>query len=230
MKQPKVLAVIPARGGSKGLPGKNIKVLGGKPLIAWTIDAALDTNFIDKIIVSTDCQNIVKVAKNFGAEVPFIRPDELSSDTATTSDVISHAINSMKEKYDILILLQPTSPFRTAKDIENAFEIYKSTITSSVASVYCADKSPYWYFTRDEIGTISSVLKMEGQFSRRQELPVTYLLNGAIYIVDMKKFLSYEKFIFDDSLSYVMSKESSIDIDNLMDFRLAELIVKNNGN
>ena len=225
MKKPNVLAVIPARGGSKGLPGKNIKVLGCKPLIAWTIDAALNTNVIDKIVVSTDCQDIAKVAKNFGAEVPFIRPDELSSDTATTSDVISHVLNSMKEKYDIIILLQPTSPFRTTKDIEKAFELYNSTSTSSVVSVYQADKSPYWYFSRDNIGMINPVLNMEGQFSRRQELPDTYLLNGAIYIVDVKKFLSYEKFIFDDSLSYVMSKESSIDIDEAIDFQLAQLIL-----
>tara|TARA_R110001592_G_scaffold79795_2_gene238371 strand:- start:17518 stop:18204 length:687 start_codon:yes stop_codon:yes gene_type:complete len=225
MKQPKVLAVIPARGGSKGLPGKNIKVLGGKPLIAWTIDAALNANFIEKTVVTTDCQDIAIVAKNFGAEIPFIRPAELGSDTATTSDVVSHVLNSMQEKYDIIILLQPTSPFRTTKDIENAFELYKSTSTSSVVSVYLADKSPYWYFTRDNIGIINPVLNMEGQFSRRQELPDTYLLNGAIYIVDVKKFLSYEKFIFDDSLSYVMSKESSIDIDEAIDFQLAQLIL-----
>ncbi len=225
MKKTKVLAVIPARGGSKGLPGKNIKILDDKPLIAWTIEAALNAKFIEHTIVSTDCQEIVKVSRAYGAEVPFIRPDELSSDAATTSDVIKHAIDFMKSDFDIIILLQPTSPFRTSKDIENAFELYNSSNTSSVVSVCLADKSPYWYFFKDNIGMISPVLSMEGQFSRRQELPDTYLLNGAIYIVDVKKFLSHEKFIFDDSISYVMSKESSIDIDEPLDFKLAQLIL-----
>ncbi len=225
MKKPKVLAVIPARGGSKGLPGKNIKRLGDKPLIAWTIEAALNAKFIDKTIVSTDCQEIAQVSRAYGAEVPFIRPDELSSDTATSSDVILHAIGSMKSEFNVILLLQPTSPFRTAKDIDSASELYNSSSTSSVVSVCLADKSPYWYFFKNNVGMMSPVLSMEGQFSRRQELPDTYLLNGAIYIVDIKKFLSQKKFIFDDSISYVMSKESSIDIDEPLDFKLAQLIL-----
>lgn len=221
----RILAIIPARGGSKGLPGKNIKLLGSKPLIAWTIEAALSAKLIEKTVVSTDCQKIAKISRTYGADVPFIRPDELSTDTATTSDVIFHAIDSVKEDFDVIVLLQPTSPFRTTKDIENAYELYNSSNTSSVVSVCLAEKSPYWYFSRDNIGMISPILNMEGQFSRRQELPDTYFLNGAIYIVDVKKFLSHKKFIFNDSLSYVMSKESSIDIDEPIDFKLAQLIL-----
>lgn len=223
MSKHKVIAIIPARKGSKGLPKKNIKPLGNKPLIAWTIESALKTDFICKTVVTTDCEEISKIAKKYGAEVPFIRPENLSSDTATTSDVIKHAISAIDEDFDILVLLQPTSPFRTEVDINNAFEIYNNSYPSSVVSVVKADKSPYWYFSRGTDSKIKPLLSINEQYSRRQELPETFLLNGAIYIVNVNKFLSSGKFIFDDSLSYLMCKESSIDIDDIMDFKLAQL-------
>ena len=225
MSKHKAIAIIPARGGSKGLPKKNIKTLGNKPLIAWTIESALKTEFICKTIVTTDCEEIAKIAKEYGAEVPFIRPENLSSDTATTADVISHAISAIDEDFDIIVLLQPTSPFRTELDINNAFEIYKNSSSSSVVSVVKADKSPYWYFSRETNSTIKPILSLKEQYSRRQDLPETFLLNGAIYIVNVNEFLSSGKFIFDDSLSYLMCKQSSIDIDDIMDFKLAQLML-----
>jgi len=221
----RVLAIIPARGGSKGLPGKNIRLLGDKPLIAWTIQAALGTDCITRTVVTTDCKEIAKVAKKFGADVPFLRPEALGTDSATTADVVYHVINSINENFDIIILLQPTSPYRNEYDIQNAFDIYSSKYVSSVVSVCETDKSPYWCFWRNEDTSITPILSMVEQFSRRQGLPKAYSLNGAIYIVDNKKFIGSQKFIYDDSLSYVMDKKSSIDIDDLMDFKLAELLL-----
>lgn len=225
MSKPRILAIIPARGGSKGLVGKNIKVLGDKPLIAWTIQAALSTEEIYKTIVSTDCTEIASVAKEYGAEVPFIRPDTIATDGATTADVISHAINFFDEKFDIIIVLQPTSPFRTNTDIRNAITLYNDNTASSVVSVVKSDKSPYWSFFVDDSLNMRPILNLEGQFSRRQELPDSYFLNGAIYIVGTKQFLRDAKFIYTDSLSYVMCKKSSIDIDDIMDFKLAQLML-----
>ena len=225
MSQPKVLSIIPARGGSKGLPGKNIKQLGDKCLIGWTIEASLNCNSITRTIVSTDCSEISKAAKKYGADVPFLRPSELGTDISTTTDVALHAINALDEKYEYLVILQPTSPFRTEHDIQKAFDIFYLKKPSSVVSVCEADKSPYWYFWRNDDETIMPVLNKEGQFSRRQDLEKSYVLNGAIYIIDITKFKDTKKFIYNDSCSYVMDKESSIDIDDLIDFKMAQLIL-----
>ncbi len=221
----KILAIIPARGGSKGLPGKNIMPLGGKPLIGWTIDAALNTNFIDKTIVSTDCQEISKVAVQLGASVPFIRPDEFSSDESTAVSVVYHALNTIDDNFDVIVLLQPTSPFRSEKHIRESLELYFSESASSVVSVCESDKSPYWCFWRNDNNSITPILSQENQFSRRQDLKKAFSLNGAIYILDVKKFINERKFIFEDSLSYVMDKESSVDIDDMMDLQLAQVIL-----
>ena len=225
MTMPKVLAIIPARGGSKGLPGKNIRQLGGKPLIAWTIDASINSPKIAKTIVSTDCEKIASISEMFGADVPFMRPPELGTDNATTADVIHHAIDFLEENFDLIVILQPTSPFRCERDITKAIEIFQSTKASSVVSVCEAEKSPFWCFWRDEMGGITPILKDDTQFSRRQELRPAYLLNGAIYVVSVEQFMKDKKFIYDDTISYLMDKESSLDIDVLLDFKLAEFII-----
>lgn len=225
MSNVKVLAVITARGGSKGLPGKNIKLLGKKHLIGWTIDAALKANCIDKVIVSTDCPNIAKISKEYGAEIPFLRPDSLASDTATSIDTVLHAVTSIKEDFDVIILLQPTSPFRTSDDIDKSFLEFKVNQTSSVVSVCEVEKNPAWYFWRNENDTLSQVLKNDNDLSRRQDLQIAYALNGAIYIVDTKRFLSEKKFLYEDTHSYVMDKKSSIDIDDEIDFKFAQFII-----
>ena len=221
----KVLAVIPARGGSKGLPEKNIRILGTKPLIAWTIESALGNKSIDKTVVSTDCSKIAAVSKLFGAEVPFIRPDWLSTDQAVTTDVVLHVLNSINESYDVIVVLQPTSPFRHSGHIEDALEIYENAKAHSLVSVCESQKSPYWMFSLEEGGVLKPIIHDENQFRRRQELPKTYCLNGAIYVIDVKCFLENKKFIFEDTKSYLMDYESSIDIDSLMDFNLARLII-----
>lgn len=221
----KVLAIIPARGGSKGLPGKNLKTLGEKPLIAWTIESALISKLIDKTIVSTDCQEIAAVSKTFGAEVPFIRPDWLSTDEAETAGVVLHTLNSVSEHFDIIVLLQPTSPFRNSGHIDEALKTYKNLKAQSLVSICESHKSPYWMFSSEDDGTLVPVIRGKKQFSRRQELPKTYCLNGAIYIVDVELFLDNAEFVYDDSKSYLMDHESSFDIDNLMDLKQAQLVL-----
>ena len=221
----KVLAIIPARGGSKGLPGKNIRTLGVKPLIAWTIESALGNKLIDKTVVSTDCPKIAAVSKTFGAEVPFIRPDWLSTDQAETADVVLHALNSINENFDVIVVLQPTSPFRDSGHIEGALEIYENSKAHSLVSICESQKSPYWMFSLEDDGALEPIIHDKNQFSRRQELPKTYCLNGAIYVVDVELFLKNKEFIFEDSKSYLMDFESSVDIDSLMDFKLAQLFL-----
>ncbi len=220
----KVLAIIPARGGSKGLPGKNIKILGDKPLIGWTIEAALGTDIIDRAIVTTDCVEIAKVARECGAEIPFMRPKELGTDESTTADVVFHAIKAIKESFDIIVLLQPTSPYRTAQHIKEAFEVCKADDNYSLVSVSEMDKSPCWCFWRNK-NQLEPIIEGEVKYSRRQDLQKAYVLNGAIYIVKAKNFMDKQIFLHTNSSSYVMNKESSIDIDDWMDFKFAQLLL-----
>ena len=221
----KVLAVIPARGGSKGLPGKNIRELGHKPLIGWTIEAAMGSGVVDCTVVSTDCGQIAEISKYYGAEVPFIRPNDLSTDTASTADVVEHTLTSMNVEFDIVILLQPTSPFRNSTHITEALRIYEGSAAPSLVSICESQKSPYWFFSLEKNGLIAPILKDEKQFERRQDLPKTYVLNGAIYVVDVELFLTAKKFVYEETVAYLMDSECSIDIDCLMDFNLAQLML-----
>ena len=225
MERPKVLAIIPARGGSKGLPGKNIMMLGNKPLIAWTIESALACPNITRTIVTTDCKKIGDISKAYGAEVPFCRPSELATDTATTADVVAHTIESADENFDLIVLLQPTSPFRTAKDIQTAISIYNAERPVSVVSVCEVEKSPYWTYWLDERYSLTSIIESNDIHSRRQDLQPAFALNGAIYIVGVNEFLSHKSFVHKDSIGFVMGKKSSVDIDDLLDFKFAELLL-----
>lgn len=221
----KVLAVIPARGGSKGLPKKNIKKLNGKELIGWTIEAAKKCKYIDKVIVSTDCNEIAEVSKKFEGEVPYLRPAEISGDNAKTCDVVDYVLKNVDENYDILILLQPTSPFRNFEHIEKALELFCNDNASSVVSVCETLKSPYWTFWIDEHHKMQPILNDKFSDERRQDLKVAHHLNGAIYIQRVEHFLSAKKFIYEDSLAYQMDRKSSIDIDDIIDFKFAEIMV-----
>ena len=226
----RVLAIIPARGGSKGLPGKNVKELCGKHLIAWTIELAKSCSDIDKTVVSTDDREIVEVAKKYGAEVPFIRPPELASDTASSIDVIFHAIDWLKEHQDYqaeyILLLQPTSPLRTVEDIEGAIQTLKDKDTQAVVSVCETDHHPWWSNTLPEDGNMKHFIRTKRRNKRRQDLPVFYRLNGAIYLADTDYLYEHNGFLGPNTFAYKMPKSRSVDIDFEVDFKLAGLLME----
>jgi len=225
-----VLAIIPARSGSKGLPGKNMKELCGKPLIAWSIEQAKSCNDVDRIVVSTDDRGIAEVAKKYGAELPFMRPAELANDTASTIDVIFHTIGWLKKYKDYqagyILLLQPTSPLRTVEDIRAAIQMLKDENARAVVSVCETDHHPWWSNTLPEDGNMKDFIRPEIRNKRRQELPVFYRLNGAIYLADTDYLYKHNGFFGPDTFAYKMLKNRSVDIDSDVDFKLAALLVK----
>jgi CMP-N,N'-diacetyllegionaminic acid synthase len=222
-----VLAVIPARGGSKGLPGKNILPLAGKPMIAWTIDAARGGKYIDRLIVSTDSEKIAKVAKEHCAEVPFIRPPELATDQANMIDVLLHSINKIEAKYDILLVLQPTSPLRKSEDIDSAIEYCVKNNLSSVVSVCQSAKPLHWHHVIDKNSKLSNAISPISCETNRQQFETTYIPNGAIFLAKTSFFLNNKAFYTDSTYAFIMSLENSVDIDCQYDMSVAELLLTN---
>lgn len=226
----KILAIIPARGGSKGLPGKNIKPLCGKPLIAYTIEAALNSNKISRVIVSTDDGDIKKTAILFGAEVPFLRPDSLATDTASSSDVFKYTLNRLeleeKNIIDDFVVLQPTSPLRKSIHIDEAINLFQEKKAKAVVSFCKEQHSIFWHKNIDKQGKLVSIF--EGNFIKnRQEIKTTYYPNGAIYVFN-KDYLFKTPDFTQDCYAYVMDRKYSVDIDTLDDFLYAEFLLKNN--
>lgn len=221
----KVLAIIPARGGSKGLPDKNILPLGEKSLIGWTIEAALGASFIDRLVLSSDDNKISEVASIFGCEVPFVRPKELASDSASTAAVVNHALSSLDEEFDVVVLLQPTSPFRTSKHIDEAIKLMVEKNAKSLVSVVKINKSPEWMYWLDQKSMgISQILK-GSVGNRRQESRSAYSLNGALYVIDVGLFREINGFICPGTVAYPMTETESLDIDTLEDFDFAKFIL-----
>lgn len=226
----KFLGIIPARSGSKGLQGKNIKDLNGKPMIAYSIEAAKNSNIFDDIIVSTDSQEYANISLEYGASIPFLRPEYLSTDTATTNDVVEYTIKELKnvgKEYDYFMILQPTSPLRTFEDIVGAVNLLFEKGGNSVVSVCEAEHSPLYMNTLDESLCMNGFLAKDIR-TRRQELPKYYRLNGAIYICDVSYFLRYKYFYGEKSYAYIMDKKRSIDIDDELDFIFAQYIMNTN--
>ena len=219
------VAIIPARGGSKGLVGKNIRLLQNKPLIAWSIEAAKKSKYVTRVIVSTDCKEIAKVAVEHGAEVPFLRPAELSDDTTSSSDVLCYLIDKLHLENESVIFLQPTSPLRNQGHIDEAFEKFKALESDSLVSISKLDKSPYWSFWLED-DRLKGVCTDKNLNARRQDLPDAFALNGAIYIIKASWFKKNKSFMSGKSNYYVMDKASSIDIDDLIDFKLAEIVLE----
>lgn len=226
----KILALIPARGGSKRLPGKNIKPLGGRPLIAWTITAALNSGVCTDVIVSTDAHDIADIARSHGASVLGLRPPELSTDTATTADVALFELDRYEELHgniDALLLLQPTSPFRKAEHVREAAALHANSNGKSVVSVSRSRSHPAWCFQIQDNG-MEPLLGWESVFRRSQDLRVMYELNGAIYMIGAGLFRREKRFLMPESIPYVMDdKESSLDIDTPHDWLMAEAYLKN---
>lgn len=214
------LAVIPARGGSKRLPKKNILDLAGKPMIAWSIDAGIKSKYIDKVIVSSDDTYILKIAQKYGSDI-VVRPRELADDTATTFDTVKHVLMNEKE-YDYVILLQPTSPLRTCNDIDKAIEFLCQKKADAVVSVCEMEHSPLWSNVLPEDKNMQNFLPKELINKRAQDLESYYRLNGAIYICKIEEFLKQKSFfIKKDIFAYEMNQKNSIDIDTQLDFAIA---------
>ena len=224
-----MIAIIPARGGSKGLPGKNIRNLNGKPLIAYTIEEALKSKYITRVILSTDDVEIAKVAKQYGAEVPFMRPSHLATDAAKAIDAYKYTYERLEKEENIeiseFVILQPTSPFRTANHIDQAIDLYNDKKADSVIS-YCPEHHPIiWHKYITEAGKIESIF--EGSTRNRQEEKPTYFPNGAIYIFK-RKIIEQELYYTDNSFAYIMNRKDSVDIDTIDDFEYAEFLFARN--
>ncbi len=224
----KILAIIPARSGSKGLTDKNILEMCGKPLLAYAIEAAVKSGVFADVVLSTDSKVYSEIAREFGASVPFMRPAKLSSDIATSSDVIIHVVEELKrlnKKYEAFMLLQPTSPLRTSEDIQMAVELFDEKGANAVISVCETDHNPLWSNTLNKSLLMDNFINKFAK-NRRQELPVYYRINGAIYLSKIDYFLKYRDFYHNNSVAFIMNKEHSVDIDDKIDFILAEELMK----
>jgi CMP-N-acetylneuraminic acid synthetase len=228
--QARVVAVITARGGSKGIPGKNIAKVGGKPLIAWTIDAALSSSTLSRVLVSTDSREIAQVAVDCGAEVPFIRPAELATDEAPHIAVLEHAVQWLAEEShplpDYLMTLQPTSPLRTASDIDRAVGIAEAHEAMAVVSVCETGHHPYLAKTVTQEGTLTDFIRKDVESLRRQDLPPVYALNGAIYLNRTESIRKDRTLLPKGTYAYIMPPERSLDIDAPWDLYLADLVLR----
>lgn len=228
-----ILAIIPARGGSKGVPRKNIKILAGKPMIVWSIEAAKRSKYIDRIIVSTEDEEIRDISIKNGAEIPFVRPKELARDDTSSVDVILYALNKIiedeKKEYDFILLLQPTSPLRTEKHIDEAIENFMRNFDefNSLISITELEHPIYWNRSIGNNNKLEKIIEYDkSQNYRRQDFEGLYRLNGAIYIIKTDAFLKYKNFETENTMVFVMDRRSSIDIDCIDDFELAEFYLK----
>lgn len=221
-----MLAIIPARSGSKGLPGKNIKLLNGKPLIAYTIEAAKACKYISKIIISTDDDIIADIAVKFGAECPFMRPKALATDEARSIDVYKYTFNRLEREFGetitSFVVLQPTSPLRTAQDIDNAIEIFLKKNADSVIS-YCKEHHPIkWHKYITQEGKFENIF--EDTIGNRQDERTSYFPNGAVYVFK-KEVINTEKYFTENSYAYIMERQKSVDIDTIDDFEYAKFLL-----
>lgn len=221
------LAIIPARSGSKGLKDKNIKLLKDKPLIAYTIEAAKQSGIYSNIMVSTDSEKYGSIAMEYGAEVPFYRTDKNSSDKASSWDVVKEVLKEYQRigvEFDTFTLLQPTSPLRSFKDIQNAYKLFNDKNAVAVVSVCKMEHSPLWSNTLPKDDSLSDFLSVNNNI-QRQKLEKFYRINGAIYIADVSEFLKNTNLYRENCYAYKMPCERSIDIDTELDFKIAEIII-----
>jgi len=223
-----IIGLIPARSGSKGIHRKNIQFLAGKPLIAWTISAALDSGTCDRIVVSTDDPETASIARDFGAETPFMRPAPISTDTAQSFSVAEHAVNFMNDAcaspFTHILFLQPTSPLRNAGDIQNAVQIGEKT-KMPVVSVSEPAVHPFLCRVIRNDGTLGNLIPESVKYSRRQDYPPVYALNGAIYFLPLDILKTERTLVPEKAVPYHMPPERSLDIDTSWDFFLAEQLL-----
>ncbi len=232
-KGKRILCTINARGGSKGIPGKNIRELAGLPLIAWSIREARRSAYLDRVIVSSDDEAILAVARAHGADTPFVRPAELAQDDTPGVDPVLHAVQAVREAgdapYDYVVLLQPTSPLRTVADVDGAIALCLDNAWPCVISVVQPEKSPYYMFTQDETGRMSPVIAQREYHTRRQTLPRVVAPNGAVYVADCAWLARTRSYLTEETRGYEMPRERSWDIDEPLDFDICELLLKKAG-
>ena len=224
-----ILVIIPARGGSKGIPGKNIKLLGGKPLIYYAIDVARAIVDDTHICVSTDDDQIIRVVEQYGLSVPFLRPTEVATDTAGSYGVLLHALSfyeSKGEHFDAVVLLQVTSPFRTVNHVREALNLYNKDLDMEV-SVKETDSNPYYLCFEEDTEGMLHISKGDGHYTRRQDCPPVYEYNGAIYIINPERMKAMPLNKFKKRVKYVMDREHSVDLDTMMDWMIAEYMITN---
>lgn len=223
----KILAIIPARGGSKGVPRKNLRPVAGKPLIAWSIEEAKKSRYIDRLILSTEDKEIMTTAEECGCDVPFVRPMHLAEDDTSGIAPVLHALEQMPG-FDYVMLLQPTSPLRSVEDIDLCIEKLEENNAVSSVSVNLSGKSPFWMYTV-ESNKMKPIINQIEISSRRQNLPDVYELNGAIYIAQTEWLLNNKTFLHDETLPFIMSKGRSYDIDTEEDLLICDLILRYRG-
>lgn len=225
----KVLAIIPARGGSKGLPGKNIRLVCGKPLIAWSIEQARACSEIDSVIVSTDSMEIADVAKSFGADVPFLRPEHLSGDTASSIDVVLHTIDYMAEhgsEYDLVVLLEPTSPLREASDISGAIShLLQTSGAESVVGVSQVESLHPSFLYKMKNGMLSPYLGEQPNNVRRQDIEDLYFLEGSVYVSYTDALIARKSFYHEATAPWIVPRYKSFEVDELVDLIAVEAII-----
>lgn len=222
-----LLALIPARGGSKGINNKNIIDLAGKPLIAYSIEAALQSQFIDQVVVTTDSEKIAEVSKQYGASIPFLRPPELAQDASQTIDAVLHALEALNAKgnsVDVLVLLQPTQPLRSSEDIDKAIDLFFQSRRLPLVSVSPVNDPPLLIRTISPDGRLVSLLN-ENSTCRRQDMPNYYRVNGCIYINNASEITGNTSFN-DNPVPFIMCKEHSVDIDEPADLSIAECYLR----
>lgn len=230
-QKPNILAIIPARGGSKGIPGKNVKLLGGKPLLEYTIESAQESRLLSRVILTSDDEAIINLAKSIGLEVPFVRPAHLATDLSGSLEVVQHALTFFKENgelFDAVCLLQPTTPFRESGSIDAAIKQFMDSGCDSLVSVrqVPAEFNPHWVFEADEKGCLHIATGEKEIIKRRQELPVAYFRDGSIYLTKTEVILK-QKSLYGDTIGYIVSKNKQfINLDTPEDWERAEWILK----
>jgi len=228
------IAIIPARGGSKRLPGKNLMMIAGKPLIGWTIEAAIESGVFERVVVSTNSWEIAVIAAQFGAEVPFIRPEELAIDDTPAIEVLIHAANELmagkETHWTHLACLQPTSPLRTADNIREAVKLLEEKQADAIVSVCKSEHSPLWSNTLPASLSLSGFIPENIQKTPSQQLPAYFRLNGALYFCRIPRMIEERTlFLKTGAYAYIMNRKDSIDIDDQVDFDLAGIYLGQRG-
>jgi len=222
-----ILAIIPARGGSKGVPRKNIRMLAGRALLAWTVTEAKKSRYIDRLILSSEDREIISVALALGCEVPFVRPAELAQDDTPGIEPVLHALQALPERYDYVVLLQPTSPLRLVEDIDGCIAMCIEKDASACVSVTEPANNPYWMYRLSPEGVLRPLFAQDEIPARRQDLPPVYALNGAVYVARCDWLLKKRTFLSDETTAFIMPPGRSLDVDTEMDLQLCECLLKN---